>query len=88
MSDHVKRGLTHHTDREVTTEWDGMDDGNVNAVVRCTECGKKIEMRYRRGMDAYVELSCPCGAHSIDVRIGGVVGLDIDVWEADTDVTY
>lgn len=88
MTDHVKRGMKIHTDRSVTTEWDGMDDGNVNAVVRCTECGEKIEMRYRRGMDAYVELGCPCGARSLDLRIGGVVGLDIDEWDADTDVDY
>jgi len=88
MKDHVKRGMKTHTDRSVTTEWDGLDDGNVNAVVRCTECGEKIEMRYRRGMDTYVELGCPCGARSVDLRIGGLIGIDIDEWEADTDVSY
>ena len=88
MSEHVKRGLTHHSDREVTTEWEGVEDGNIRSVIRCTECGEKIEMRERRGMENYVELSCPCGAESLDIRIGCLVGLDIDSWESDSSVTY
>ena len=88
MSEHVKRGMTRHENRKVTTEYEGIDDGNINSVVRCKYCGQKIEMRNRRGMENYVELSCPCGAESLDIRIGCIVGLDIDSWEADTSVSY
>lgn len=88
MSDHVKRGMMHFKDRGVTTDWEAIEDGNINSVVRCKECGEKIELRNRRGNEAYISLGCPCGAESLDVRIGGYIALDVDSWENDTTVTY
>jgi hypothetical protein len=84
VSEHVKRGMEIQRGRPVKYEWEGIDDGNINSVWHCTECGDKLELRSRRGEDAYVEVGCGCGLVSLQLRIGGVIGLDIDEWESVT----
>jgi len=84
MTDHVKRGATLHTDRDTSTEWDGIDDGRINAEWQCVECDGIVKAKQRRGLDAYISLECDCGAASLDVRIADVFDFEIDVWDTVT----
>jgi len=83
MSDeHVKRGATLVEDEDIEYEWEGAEDGTIRGVYHCLECGEKLEVRERRGMETYVELGCGCGAVSLHLKIGVTIGLDIDQWQS------
>ena len=84
MSEHVKRGATKHEDRDVSAKWDGIDDGNINSVWACTECDSPLEVRQRRGLDAYISLGCDCGANSLDLRVADLLSFEMDSWDTDT----
>jgi len=80
MTEHVKRGMTVHKDREIA--YKGRHDENpINSVYFCQKCEDKIEVRCRAAQANYVELGCGCGAVSIDLRIGDILGLDIEEWD-------
>jgi len=84
VTEHVKRGATLHKDRDVSYEWDGIEDGNINSVWHCDECGDRLELRQRRGQELYVSIGCPCGAASLDVRIADILGCDVEEWDTKT----
>ena len=84
MTDHVKRGATLHTDRDTSREWDGIDDGRINAEWRCVECDGIVKAKQRRGNNAYVSLECDCGAASLDLRIADVFDFEVDAWDTET----
>lgn len=85
MSDHVKRGALQIDNRDMDTEWEGSDDGRVNAVWMCQECDTPLEVHQRRGRDAYVSIECRCGAESLDLRIADIFDFDMETW--DTEIT-
>ena len=84
MSDHVKRGATLHTNRDTSTEWEGIDDGRINSEWKCVECGGAVKAKQRRGNDAYVSLECDCGAASLDLRIADVFDFEVEAWDNKT----
>jgi hypothetical protein len=84
MSEHVKRGATKHEDRDTSYEWDGVEDGRINSIWCCTECDEPLEVKQRRGLDAYISLECGCGAASLDLRVADILEFEIDEWDTKT----
>jgi hypothetical protein len=84
VTDHVKRGATKHTDREVSYEYNGIDGGHIVSVWCCEECGEPLELRYRAGNEAYAAIGCPCGAQSLDVRIADILQFEMEAWDTRT----
>lgn len=79
MSEHVKRGAELQKDRDV--EYNISMHDAISGVWHCEQCGGKLELRQRTGRPAYTEISCECGAVSLDVRIADTLDLDIDEWD-------
>jgi hypothetical protein len=84
MSDHIKRGMELHTNRDTSTEWRGIDDGRLNSVWVCQECGGDLKAKQRRGNDAYVSLECECAAASVDLRIADTLQFEVETVDTET----
>jgi len=84
MSEHVKRGANAHTNRDMSTEWKGIDDGRVNSQWICVECENHLRVHQRRGLDAYITIECPCGAESLDVRLADMFEFSMTAWDTET----
>lgn len=84
MSEHVKRGATKVTDRETEYGWSGPDDDYINSVWVCRECGEPLEIRQRRGREAYVSIECECCTESLDVRIADLFDFEMETWDTAT----
>jgi hypothetical protein len=84
MSEHVKRGATKETNREVRYEWDTGDRSHINSIWCCTECDSVLEVRQRADRPAYISLECDCGAEALDLRVGDLLEFEMDSWGAKT----
>jgi len=83
MSEHVKRGATKHTNRDMRTDWEGIDDEGVNSRWFCTECDAHLRIHQRRGLHAYITVECPCGAESLDLRVADIFDFEMETWDTD-----
>jgi len=83
-TEHVKRGATKVTDRETEYDWSAREDGGINSVWVCRECNQPLEIRQRRGNDAYVSIECECCAESLDLRIADIFDFEMETWDTET----
>ncbi len=84
MAEHVKRGATKFTDRDVSYGWNGKEDDSINSVWICEECDEPLEIRQRRGRHAYISIGCSCGAESLDMRVSDLFDFEMEAWDTAT----